>query len=67
MKTFSIRLKDLRIAHGLKQSDLAEQLTVDQRTISNWECGINEPSFEVLTKLAKFFDVTTDYLLGITD
>ncbi len=42
-------------------------LSVDQRTISNWETGIREPDYEMLVKIAKLFDVTTDYLLGVED
>lgn len=51
----------------MKQSELAERFAVDQRTVSNWECGINEPNYEILIQLAKFFDVSADYLLGISD
>lgn len=67
MNNFSTKLKELRTARNLKQSELAEYLSVDQRTISNWECGTNEPTFEVLKKLAKYFEVSTDYLLGLID
>lgn len=67
MNTFATRLKELRINHGMKQSELAERFAVDQRTVSNWECGINEPNYEILIQLAKFFDVSADYLLGISD
>ncbi|MDE7454918.1 MAG: helix-turn-helix domain-containing protein [Clostridia bacterium] len=67
MTNFSTRLKDLRTARDLKQAELAEHLSVDQRTISNWECGMNEPNFEMLKKIARFFDVSTDFLLGIVD
>ena len=67
MNNFSTRLKELRIAHGLKQSELAENLSVDQRTISNWECSMNEPNLEMVKKIARFFEVSTDYLLGVVD
>lgn len=67
MNIFSTRLKELRIARDLTQAELAEHLSVDQRTISNWECGMNEPNFEMLKQLAKFFEVSTDFLLGLVD
>lgn len=67
MSNFSTRLKELRISRNITQSELAEYLSVDQRTISNWECGINEPNFDVLIKIAKYFDETTDSLLGLSD
>ena len=62
---FSERLKELRLGNKLKQSDLAKELSVDQRTISNWENSTNEPDFETLTKIAKYFGVSTDYILGL--
>lgn len=61
------QLKELRHERNLKQSALAKMLSVDQRTISNWETGIREPDYEMLVKIAKLFDVTTDYLLGVED
>lgn len=67
MNKFATRLKDLRTARNVKQSELAEYLSVNQRTISNWECGANEPSFDLLIEIAKYFDETTDYLLGLVD
>ena len=67
MNNSSNRLKELRILRNIKQSELAEHLSVDQRTTSNWERGTNEPSFEVLIKIANYFNETTDYLLGKTN
>lgn len=49
------------------QKDLAQALGMKQRTISNWELGIREPDFATLEKIANYFNVTTDYLLGIKD
>lgn len=67
MIQFKERLKELRIAESLSQTQLAKELKVNQRTISNWETGVRQPDFETLEKIAKFFSVSTDYLLGITD
>ncbi|MCL2370555.1 MAG: helix-turn-helix domain-containing protein [Firmicutes bacterium] len=64
---FAERLKELRIEESLTQYKLAQILRVDKTTIRNWEKGTNETDFATLMKLAKFFEVTTDYLLGMTD
>ena len=67
MTDFPQTLKELRLERQLTQSELADLLIVNQRTISSWETGIREPDYEMLVKIAKFFDVTTDYLLGVED
>ena len=65
MKSFSEKLRQLRIERGLSQTQLAEALSVDQRSISNWENAVREPSFEMLTRIAGYFEVSADYLLGL--
>ena len=55
--------KDLR----LKQTDIAEYLGVSVGTISNYECGSYEPDLETVRQLSKLFNVTSDYLLELTD
>ena len=67
MNKFADRLKELRSDKGITQTDLAKALTVDQRTISNWEKGIREPNFDTLLTVSKFFGESTDYLLGNED
>lgn len=64
---FPQRLKELRTDLELKQAELAEILAVDQRSISNWEKGVREPDFAMLIKIARFFEVSTDFLVGLTD
>lgn len=64
---FCIRLKELRAENGLAQNELAQKLYVNQRTISNWEKGVREPNIAMIIRIAKFFDVSTDYLLGVVD
>jgi len=64
---FAERLKELRLAKGLTQLELAKILRVDKTTVTYWENGTNETNFETLMKIAKFFEETTDYLLGMTD
>ena len=65
MILFKERLKELRVERKLSQADLAKELNVSQRSISSWETGFRQPDFETLERIAKFFDVTTDYLLGL--
>jgi len=48
----------------LTQLELAKEIAIARPTITNWERGIREPSFDTLIKLAEFFDVSADYLLG---
>ena len=60
---FAENLKTLRQSKKLTQKKLAELLAVDQRTISAWEKGICEPSFQLLAKLCEIFDETFDNIL----
>ena len=59
-------LRKLREDHELKQSALAKQLGVVQQTYSNYEKGHSAIPLEYLVKLASFYQVSTDYLLGLT-
>lgn len=67
MSTFDERLKELRIEKGLSQRQLAESLGMTQSNISKWESGLQDTVSMNIVLLAKFFDVTTDYLLGVDD
>ena len=60
-------LKDLRIENGLTQTQLAQAIGTTQKNICRWELGETEPSAYYIRKVAEFFDVTTDYVLGIED
>ena len=57
-------IKQLRIERGLNQVQLAKKLSVTKQTVSNWENDNILPSIEMLIKIADFFNVSTDYLLG---
>ncbi len=59
-------LSELRKDRHLSQREMAAILHVSPGTISNYETGKYAPSYDTLIKLADFFDVTTDYLLGRT-
>ena len=58
------RIRELREQRNLRQIDLAKAINVRQNTLSTWETGRYEPDFEMLSKLANYFDVSIDYLLG---
>ncbi|NLJ97147.1 MAG: helix-turn-helix transcriptional regulator [Clostridiales bacterium] len=64
---FNTRLRKLRLSHKLTQGDLANYLGLKPTAISNYESQRNEPSFEKLIALAEFFDVSCDYLLGVSN
>ncbi len=64
---FNVRLKQLRQKHKLTQSELADILGLKPTAVSNYESQRNEPSIEKLIALSKYFDVSCDYLLGISD
>ena len=64
--TFAKNLKELRESRGLYQSDMARMLGIAVASYANWEQGRTLPSLGYLPKLASFFDVTTDYLLGVS-
>lgn len=61
---FSTQIKQLRANRKMKQDELAEAVDVKRSTVGKWENGNSYPTVEVLDKLATFFSVTTDYLLG---
>ncbi|UGB31666.1 helix-turn-helix domain-containing protein [Metabacillus sp. B2-18] len=61
------RLRYLRDKKGLSQKFVAEKIGVKNNTLSGYEAGDREPSSEILAKLAQFYEVTTDYLIGVTD
>ena len=61
---FAVRIKYLRLARELNQVQLAERLGVKKQSISNWENDNIMPSIEMLIRIADFFHVSTDYLLG---
>lgn len=62
-----IRIRDLREDRDVKQCDLAEAIGINQQTISNYETGKTIPDAFVLIKIADFFGVSIDYLLGRVD
>lgn len=64
---FGKRLSQLRKSHKLSQYDLADRLSFSRGQIANYEQGQRQPDYETLKKIADFFEVSIDYLLGRTD
>lgn len=67
MNNFATRLKELRTEKQISRSVLAKDLSVSVRLISYWENSKRECDFKTLIKIADYFGVTIDYLLGRTD
>lgn len=61
------RIKILRVKRGLIQAILATELGITQQTLSKYEKDVNIIKIDVLKRLAEYFNVTTDYLLGLSD
>lgn len=61
------RLSELRKEKGLTQKQFAALLNVSEATVSAWERNLYHPDDEMKIRLAQCFDVSTDYLLGVTD
>jgi len=61
------RIRDLREDKDLKQREVAEMLNCSQVCYSRYELGTRDIPTEVLIKLAAFYNVSTDYILGLTD
>jgi len=67
MNLFKQRLRELRTEKGITRKQLADFLFVSERLISYWENGKRECGFDMLIKIAGYFNVTIDYLLGTTN
>jgi transcriptional regulator with XRE-family HTH domain len=68
MATFSERLRSLRLKRNITQAQLGTAFDVAQQTIGKWEKGLGaSPDPETIVRLADYFSVSTDYLLGRTE
>ncbi len=61
------RLRELREEKGLTQKQFAEKLNIHSVTYLHYEKEHNEPPLALLAEIAKFYEVSVDYLLGLTD
>ncbi|VBB06477.1 Hypothetical protein LUCI_1709 [Lucifera butyrica] len=64
---FCERLRALRSSQNLTLEQLAEELGLVKQTINNWEKGVRAPSLEASIALAEYFNVSLDYLVGLSD
>ena len=64
---FTERLKELRTEKNINQVELSAEIGVSKGIISLWENGLREPGMYSLIQLAKFFEVSIDYHVGISD
>lgn len=64
---FNERLKDIRTKKELTQEEFAKLLNISPSSISLYESGSREPSLTTLINIAKILNVSTDYLLGLSD
>lgn len=62
-----MRLREIRKSKGISQLKLALDLNTNQNTISRYETGEREPGIVELIKIADYFNVSVDYLIGRTD
>ncbi len=67
MPTFSQRMEELRKKKGLSQRAVAEAVGITSRTYQRYEAGEREAAVSTLIRMADFYDVTVDYLVGRTD
>lgn len=61
------RIRDLREDHDLTQKEMAKQLNCSQQVYSNYELGQRDIPTDILIKLAQFYHVSTDYILGLSE
>ena len=61
------RIRDLREDRDLKQRELAEYLNCSQQVYSNYELGQRDIPSDTLIRLSRFYGVSVDYILGLTD
>ncbi len=64
---FKDKIKELRISKNLSQQQLADKLGLSQSAVAKWELGKTEPTASAIIAIAKFFNETTDYILGLED
>ncbi|MGG7199295.1 helix-turn-helix domain-containing protein [Clostridium butyricum] len=67
MATLADRLKELRTEKSLSQTKLAELFNISQQAVSHYEKWVRDIDTSLIKNLANFFDVSTDYLLGISE
>ena len=67
MSDFAQRLRELRKGNNISQKKLSNYLNFGYTAIANYDSGINQPSLDTVKKIAQYFNVTVDYLIGASD
>ena len=67
MSKFAERLKELRENKNLSQSDLAFEIKVSVACVSRWESDLRVPNINSIITLCKYFNCSSDYLIGVED
>ena len=67
MSLFLPRFRELLAESGKMQKDICDDLGISKQKLSKWKTGYSEPNFDDIIMLAKYFHVSTDYLLGLSD
>ncbi len=60
-------VKELRLQRNMSQMDLSKATGISQSAIAKWELGKTEPTASAIVMLAKYFDESSDYLLGLSE
>lgn len=66
-ETIATRIKNIRLENKLSQAQFGKKLNVSQDTVSLWEKGKSIPTAELIITICKLFEISSDYLLGLTD
>jgi transcriptional regulator with XRE-family HTH domain len=61
------KIRELRLARNMTQESLARRLGITRNTVNSWEQGYSAPSVMGLVEIAKYFNVSADYILGIAN
>ena len=67
MNLFVVRLKELLASSGKMQKEICADMNISKQKLSKWKTGYNEPSLDEIIMIARYFDVSADYLLGLDD
>ena len=59
------RIRMIRESHDMTQSQLAKELHITRSAVNGWEMGLSVPSTQCIVEIAKLFNISTDYLLGM--
>lgn len=64
---FSAKLKDLRLKNNVPQNVIAKEIGISETQYQNYEYGKHEPKLKYLIKICEFYNISADYLLGLSE